>query len=574
MNVKELLRNAGYLGVAALVSYAATATAESPDKFAATPPSGWDHLCTGNAIQVKPTPVSRIYSGSGTCWVNVTNGDKSDSAQQQWVNAKVTLSGSFAIQSNTFSELLTFAIPAQTSSSQGGGSVSSGGIAKVHVSGACNGDPWESPAQCTSTAPNLDLYRSFGWTFTPPSGPLSRNVFGPGLVQALLSNQESKPPLSPVDLDAVRWPATDGKGTVGRVFWRVPDVSGNRWILRFDVEASMNSADSAYFKVGQVSGPGATTNLSPGQIAKLFWTPSKLQAAEYYFRVCSVNDVGRQCSASVKARNPTHAELISTESHKFTTAGIGGKSGGTPTVPSSLTGRHIALGTAIGNSGGAPGTARPPSAALGSARGVQTIGPESTMSASGSRPVAAGAKPALMTAHGSPLPALTFTIVSVQNRTYPVTGAPNSIIVEDPPAGRNAGACSQAFSFPVQLIVKNVGQADFNPGITWAAVVAHVGNWSDVKHFTTLHKGESQVMNFNVSVPPGKYALQAAVTLPKDMSVSHSDNPSLSWPLDVICDFREVTPSRLAPPASSGRASASSMPAPHALMPTARPAPR
>jgi len=421
----------------------------------------------------------------------------------------------------------------------------------------------------------LDLYRSFGWTFTPPPGPLSRNVFGPGLIQALLSNQESKPPLAPVDLDAVRWPATDGKGTVGRVFWRVPDVSGNRWILRFDVEASMNSADSAYVKVGQVSGPGATTNLSPGQIAKLFWTPSKLQAAEYYFRVCSLNDVGRQCSASVKARNPTQAELMGTESHKFTTASIGGKSGSTPTVPSSVTGRHIALGTAIGNSGGAPGTARPPSAALGSARGVQTIGPQSTMSASGSRPIAAGANSALMTAHGSLLPALTFTIVSAQKRTYPVTGTPNSIIVEDPPAGRNAGACSQPFSFPLQLIVKNVGQADFDPGITWAAVVAHVGSWSDFRHFTTLHKGESQVMNFDVSVPPGKYALQASITLHKGFAVSPSDNPDLSWPLEVVCDLRAVEPSRLAPPASAGGTGAtSSTPAPHALVPTVRPVPR
>lgn len=566
MRTRMLLRQVGVLCLVATAFCGMNALAEQADTFSAgPPPQGWDHLCIGNSIHVTPAANSRTYTGSGTCWVLASSG---------WVNANVTLLGAFRIQSNQFSEKLTFKYTS-TTPTQGGGSVSIAENPQVVLSGVCGGDPWETTAQCTSSGPSIDLNKSFGWAIRLPAGPLSRNVFGAGLIQALLSNQVSKPPLSPVDLDAVRWPASDGKGAVGRVFWRVPDVSGNRWILQFEVEASMNSADSAFFKVGEVAGPGATANLSPAQISKFFWTPSKLQAADYYFRVCSVNDAGQQCSAPVKARKPTQTELMSTESHHFATAGLGGQTGSSPRPPASATGTHIALGTAIGNGGGAPNATRAPSAALGAGRGMPVIGPQKTLSAPGSRSIAAGASSAPMAGRGSPLPDLAFSFVSVQKRTYTVTGTPSSIIVEDVPAGGNAGACSQAFSFPLQLIVKNIGQANFVPKGSSSVVGVSVGSWNAAKDLETLQTGASQVMDFNVSVPPGRYSLQAKIELHNAVAESRSDNDGLSWPLQVSCDARAVAPAHLAPPASSGSSSpAGGMPAQRMLVPAVRPSVR
>jgi len=552
MRTGKLLRRIGMgaLCLALTALHSMSAMAVQANSFSAgPPPQGWNHLCTGNSIHVAPAENSRSYSGSGTCWVLAPSG---------WVSANVTLSGAYRIGSNQFSESLRFDYTSIVST-RDGGEVSTTVHPRVLLSGVCGGDPWETKASCTTSGPNLDLNKTFGWAIRLPAGPLSRNVFGAGLIQALLSKQASRPPLSPVDLDAVRWPASDGKGSVGRVFWRVPDVSGNRWILDFDVEASMNSTDSAFFKVGQVTGPGATTNLSPGQISKFFFTPSKLQAAVYYFRVCSVNDVGRSCSASMKAREPTKTELMTAESFRssHTTVRLGGQPGGTPNVPA------LRVGT------------RAPSIALGGGRGMQGIGPERTMSASGPRPPAAGAAPALMVARGTPLPDLAFSFVSVQMRTYTVTGTATSIVVEDPLAGASADACSKPYSFPIQLIVKNVGQATFVAKDSLTAVGVSIGGWNSAKDLKTLKKGDSQVMDFNVSVPPGKYALQANINLHNAVAESRSDNDSLSWPLELKCDVRVKAPPRLVAPAiGAGRGTSERMPAQRVPVPAVRPAVR
>ena len=69
------------------------------------------------------------------------------------------------------------------------------------------------------------------------------NLFGNGLIAALLAKQASSPPLAPVDIDAVRWP--EEGGTVGRIFWRAPDVSGNNWILAYDIEQAPSPRTAA-----------------------------------------------------------------------------------------------------------------------------------------------------------------------------------------------------------------------------------------------------------------------------------------------------------------------------------------
>jgi hypothetical protein len=293
----------------------------SDDNYA-SPPDGWPNLCSGSNIEVKPTPTSRSYTGTGACWVNVAH-NKADGNQQDWVRSTVTLEGVYAIKSSTFIEKLTFVIHSPTENAS----------VLVTTSGACPEDPWATGGQCTSAPPSVNVQSSFGWATRPPSGPLSRNVFGSSLIAALISKQLSKPPLAPVDLDAVRWPDADGKGSVGRVFWRAPDVSGNKFILSYDIEYAMNSSDSAFSKAGQVTGPGAKSNLSPSEVSHFFYTPFKLGGAEYYFRVCSVNDAGRQCTAPHPTREPTKAELIGQAPHHQALVKLPGSSGGSPPGP-------------------------------------------------------------------------------------------------------------------------------------------------------------------------------------------------------------------------------------------------
>lgn len=512
MNIRKLLKNTGALGVVAMVFYTATAHAYSADTFGpGAPPQGWDHLCTGNSIQVKPFANSRTYAGSGTCWVI-------DNSTGSWIDVKVTLQGSFAIQSKTFAERLSFAIGSHT--------------VPVEVSGACEGDPWETTAQCSSSAPTVDLQQSFGWSITPPPGPLSRNIFGTGLVQALLSNQVSKPPLAPVDLKALRMPSNSGKGTtVGQVGWDLPDLSGNKWILQFDIEYSTASPNSAFTKAGQVAGPGMKTNVAQWEVGRGFLTPFKLQdGLDYYFRVCSVNDAGRACTL-VKARQPTKAELISASSPTRLSGGIAPAQPGNPTTSTVAAGKVGVFGSALSNRGG-PGN-----------------GPTTVMSASGANTGAAGTSSAATVARGSPLPDLTFSFVTVEKTTYPVTPSPGSIVVYD--HQREAAACQQPFSFPLQLIVKNIGQADFVVNANYAdfevvgvniVVGVNTSAWNSAKNLANLSKGASHGMDFNVTLPPGSYTLQAMIDLHNTVAEARSDNNTLSWPLEVKCDIYSLAP--------------------------------
>jgi hypothetical protein len=542
---------------AALMIGSTSAFAGVDDTTPAYPPNGWDHLCAGSGIHVTPSVSKRNYSGSGTCWVN-TAFDKGDSNKQNWVSANVSLSGSYSIQSGAYSEALSFDV---------------GGAHTVHTQGTCADDPWATGAQCGATSPSVNLYQAFGWALLPSTGPLSRKVFDPGLVQALLAKQSSKPPLAPVDVDAVRWPASDGKGAVGRVFWRVPDVSDNKWILQFDIETSMNSPNSAFSKVGQIAGPGARSNLSPNEVAKFFWTPSKLQAAEYYYRVCSVNDAGRQCTSPVKARKPTQTELMSVESHHVVMAGgLGGNQpGGPPRVPASTGGMHVALGTAIGNRGGASGTPAPAARTTGVplGGGIRPLGaPHATTSASGPQLRMAGVAPTALRPGGSPLPDLAFALVTVQGRSYRAAVGANPIIVED----KSAGGCARPYQFPLQLMVKNVGQADFVPKGSAQAVSLVVGPWNGGKNLGRLRKGGSQAMDFNPSLLPGRYTLRARIDLHGGVAEARGDNDGLSLPLEVRCAVAASAPARVgAPPAAVGSSARAVAPAGHMLVPAVRP---
>jgi hypothetical protein len=264
-----------------------------------SPPEGWANVCVGEALDVTPSTASRRYSGTGSCWVNTAQ-NKTDGTQQNWVRAALTFTGTYDLKSSTYSERLTLSFQG----SNGPANIS------VTTNGTCGDDPWATESKCSSSPPNVTLTSSFGWQTSGLSEPLSRNVYGPALVSAMLKKQASTPPLAPVDLDAVRWPSPDGNGNVGRVFWRAPDISGNQWILGYDIEYAINSTDSGFSHAGHVVGPGPKTTMSLIEMSRFFYTPFKLLAGDYYFRVCTTNDAGRQCSAAVKAREPSKTELI------------------------------------------------------------------------------------------------------------------------------------------------------------------------------------------------------------------------------------------------------------------------
>jgi hypothetical protein len=158
-------------------------------------------------------------------------------------------------------------------------------------------------------------------------------------------------------------------------------------------------------------------------------------------------------------------------------------------------------------------------------------------------------RPAGVMATGGPLPDLAFSFVSVQKTTYYVSGAPRSIVLTEVPAAGQGGACTQPYAFPLQLIVKNIGQADFVPKNSFQAVGVNVGPWNSATDLVTLHKGASQVMNFNVSLAPGKYLLQARIDLHNGVAEARSDNDTLNWPLEVRCDTRAAARAPIPRPA-------------------------
>lgn len=309
------------------------------------PPGGWDKLCSPSSINVTPGVNNRSYVARGTCWINVAQ-DKTDAEQQSWGQAQVTANGFYSLKDHSFRETLTVNTPS--------------GSKSVAFTGTCNDDPWAAKATCSNkNSPAAYLQSTFSWYFGTSQGPLSSFVFSPDLIQSMLSKHESKPPVAPVGLDAVRWPSNGGKSAMGNIKWRAGDMSDNKWVLGFDIEYA-NYADSTFTKAGRRVGPGPKQNMSAADanLVYLFSTPFALQAGrDYFFRVCAVNDAGRQCSAAVKARQPTQMELASVASNIRPSAGMLGKQPvSPPTAPTGAKGGSGGFGSALtGNRGGATG---------------------------------------------------------------------------------------------------------------------------------------------------------------------------------------------------------------------------
>lgn len=347
------------------------------------PPGGWDKLCSPSSINVTPGERSRSYVAHGTCWINVAQ-DKTDPNKQSWSQVPVTAEGFISLRDHSFREKLTFNAPS--------------GSRSVTFTGTCSDDPWATKATCSNkTSATTYLWNNFSWPSNLPQGPLSASQFSPDLVHAMLSKQESKPPVAPVGLDAVRWPTNGGKSAIGNVSWRAGDMSNNQWVLQFDIEYA-NYADATFTKAGARVGLGPKQNMSAAEANRVyvFSTPFALQSGtDYYFRVCAVNDAGRQCSAAVKTRAPSRTELASVASNIHTSAGMqGGQSVSPPTAPPGANGgmggvRKLGGARNLGGTTGGGGTG-----GLGSQR--------PTVVAKAAPTTAAGATPGIAGAPGKP----------------------------------------------------------------------------------------------------------------------------------------------------------------------------
>ena len=358
-----------YVGAFALIS----------DTPSWVPPS-YPDFCSPTSINVTPSVNNRAYVARATCWINVAQ-DKTDASQQSWSQAQVTANGFYSLRDNSFRETLTVNAPS--------------GSRSVTFTGTCTDDPWATKASCSDkSTPFAYLQSNFSWYFGAPQGPLSASVFSPDLVQAMLSKKKSKPPLAPVGLDAVRWPVNGGKSAVGNVKWRAGDMSDNKWVLQFDIEYA-NYADSTFTKAGRRVGPGPKQGMSgaDANLVYVFSTPFALQnGSDYFFRVCAVNDAGRQCSAPVKTREPTRMELASVASNIHPSAGILGKQPASPpTAPPSARRTTGGFGAALtGKAGGATGGGGKTGGTAAGSSGLGVFGSKRPVTVAGSAPTGIG----------------------------------------------------------------------------------------------------------------------------------------------------------------------------------------
>lgn len=115
---------------------------------------------------------------------------------------------------------------------------------------------------------------------------------------------------------------------------------------------------------------------------------------------------------------------------------------------------------------------------------------------------------------------------------------------------RQNSVCNRPYSFPLQLLVKNAGQADYIPKNPGESVTIQIGIWNAVLPLTTLPVGKIQTYNFTPSLGSGSYVLQAHINTSQN-NTGTSNGPQvhdISWPLNVVCDTKAVVP----PPVNIG----------------------
>jgi len=148
-------------------------------------------------------------------------------------------------------------------------------------------------------------------------------------------------------------------------------------------------------------------------------------------------------------------------------------------------------------------------------------------------------------AHTPPLPDLTFASVNVANVNHVVGSTAQTIVVDHvfpPPASSNSphqpSPCNRSFTFPLIIVVKNIGNASFVPKNSFQAVGVNVGSWGSAKDLITLNVNGTQTMSFSVTLPPGDYTLSALIDLHNGVAEANPANDKLEWPLKVTCELR------------------------------------
>lgn len=99
------------------------------------------------------------------------------------------------------------------------------------------------------------------------------------------------------------------KGRVGSVLWQLPKVGQGQWVDRFEVELAFvpNRHDTDPSQANWLpdgSAPGRTTPMTSTTDPNQYYDTVKkdyYDGTDYWFRVCSVNNVGRACAQPVKA---------------------------------------------------------------------------------------------------------------------------------------------------------------------------------------------------------------------------------------------------------------------------------
>lgn len=145
------------------------------------------------------------------------------------------------------------------------------------------------------------------------------------------------------------------------------------------------------------------------------------------------------------------------------------------------------------------------------------------------------------------LPDLAFSNMTVDKTTYfdfDINSGVKSLVVNNIvpsiPSGTSRpprDPCDRSFTFPLQLVVKNIGQAEFVPKDSSQAVGVTIGTWNAGKDIIKLAKTAAQTMDFSVTLRPGKYMLNANIDLKKQVAEARTDNNKLSWPLEVTCEM-------------------------------------
>jgi hypothetical protein len=149
----------------------------------------------------------------------------------------------------------------------------------------------------------------------------------------------------------------------------------------------------------------------------------------------------------------------------------------------------------------------------------------------------------------TPLPTLGFSYVSFPGGAFPVTGTPHTIVLYEVARPLRPGGpaeCNRPLTFALELSVHNAGPGDFIRNKTygdWEVVNVNIGSWSGIAKLpASINARSTQAMNFNVTLPPGRYTLLAKISLGDAGAELRSTNNTLNWPLDVKCSTTMTAP--------------------------------